>query len=129
MQDHNPGPSRQKPARAAGVARIVAAAGYSVSGAQRLWREPACRQEVMAAGVVVALFIVKGAPLFAFVGFAILALLVLATEALNTALEELVDHLSPDWSAFAKHAKDLGSFAVMCQVIGAGLFAGYILLS
>ena len=57
------------------------------------------------------------------------ALLVLATEALNTALEELVDHLSPDWSAFAKHAKDLGSFAVMCQVIGAGLFAGYVLLS
>lgn len=128
MQDHDPGPSHQKPARAAGLERIVAATGYSVSGAQRLWREPACRQEVMAAGVVLVLFALRGAPLFAYVGFAILTLMVLATEALNTALEEVVDHLSPDWSAFAKHAKDLGSFAVMCQMIGAGLFVAYVLL-
>jgi diacylglycerol kinase (ATP) len=129
MQDHDPGASRQKPSRAAGVTRIFAAARYSLGGAQRLWQEPACRQEVLAAGVVLVLFVLKGASPIAFVGFAILALFVLATEALNTALEEVVDHLSPDWSAFAKHAKDLGSFAVMCQLIAAGLFAGYVLLN
>ncbi len=129
MQDHKPGPSHHKPARAAGVARIFAAAGYSIGGARRLWDEPACRQEVIAALVVMVLFVLKGASPIAYVGFAILALMVLATEALNTALEEIVDHLSPEWSAFAKHAKDLGSLAVMCQMIAAGLFAGYVLLT
>ena len=121
-------PAPQKPARATGLARIFGAAGYSMNGAARLWREAAFRQEVIAAFAVLVLFAVTGAPLWAFVGFAILALMVLATEALNTALEEVVDHLSPDWSAFAEHAKDLGSFAVMCQLVGTGLFAGYVLL-
>jgi diacylglycerol kinase (ATP) len=128
MPDQSTEPPRQKPGRAIGLARIVAASSYSSAGAKRLWQEPACRQEVIAAAVVLALFVVKGADLAAFVGFAILALMVLATEALNTALEEVVDHLSPDWSAFAKHAKDLGSLAVMCQIIGSGLFAAYVLL-
>ncbi len=45
-----------------------------------------------------------------------LVLLLVATEALNTALEVLVDHLSPGWSEFAKDAKDLGSLAVACVV-------------
>jgi diacylglycerol kinase (ATP) len=129
MQDHDPGASRQKPHRAAGVARVFAAARYSLGGAQRLWQEPACRQEVLAAGVVLVLFVLKGAAPVAYLGFAILALMVLATEALNTALEVVVDHLSPDWSAFAKHAKDLGSLAVMCQMIAAGLFVVYVLLT
>jgi diacylglycerol kinase (ATP) len=129
MQERDPRTSRQKPARAAGLARIVAAAGYSVGGARRLWLEPACRQELIAAAVVLVLFVLKGASPVAYIGFTILALMVLATEALNTALEEVVDHLSPDWSAFAKHAKDLGSLAVMCQMIAAGLFAGYVLLT
>ncbi len=99
-----------------------------MNGASRLWREAAFRQEIIAASVVLMLFAIKGAPLWSFVGFAILALMVLATEALNTALEEVVDHVSPGWAEFAKNAKDMGSFAALCQIIGAGLFAGYVLL-
>lgn len=128
MQDRDPEQVPRKPARAAGLARILAAARHSTSGARRLWREPACRQEVLAAVAVIVLFAIKGAAPAAFVGFMILALMVLATEALNTALEEVVDHLAPEWAAFAKHAKDLGSFAVMCQLFAAGLFAGFVLL-
>jgi len=45
-------------------------------------------------------------------GFVIFAALVLAIEALNTAVEVLVDHLSPAYAEFARHAKDLGSAAV-----------------
>lgn len=129
MQDQNPETPPRKPGRTDGLARIFSAGGYSLGGARRLWREPACRQEVVAAGVVLVLFVLKGATPFAYVGFAILAMMVLVTEALNTALEEVVDHLSPDWSAFAKHAKDLGSFAVLCQLIAAGLFVGFVLLA
>ncbi|MES2143628.1 MAG: diacylglycerol kinase [Pseudomonadota bacterium] len=128
MQDQKPDPPRQKPLPAAGLARILAASGYSLGGARRLWQEPACRQEICAAAAVMVLFALKGAGASAFVAFVILLLMVLATEALNTALEEVVDHLAPEWSTFAKHAKDLGSFAVMCQIIAAGVFAGYVLL-
>lgn len=124
----DPSPDPRKPARAAGLARIVAAAGYSVGGARRLWREAAFRQEILAGGVILVLFAIKGASPIAAVGFLVLALMVLATEALNTAIEEVVDHLAPSWAEFAKHAKDLGSFAVMCQLVAAGLFAGYVLL-
>ena len=49
-------------------------------------------------------------------GLLALGLGLIAVEALNTALEELVDHLSPGWSEFAKHAKDLGSLAVACTI-------------
>ena len=52
------------------------------------------------------------ASLLQFVAFVVLALVLLAVEALNTAIEEIVDHISPDWSQTGKHAKDCGSVAV-----------------
>ncbi len=129
MQDPGPDQMPRKPARAAGVGQFFAAARYSSSGARRLWRESAFRQEVLFALVVLVLFVLKSATAPSFLGFSVLALVVFATEALNTALEEVIDHISPDWAEFARHAKDLGSFAVMCQLVAAGLFAAYVLVS
>jgi len=43
----------------------------------------------------------------------ILFLILAAFEAVNTTIDPLVDRLSPDISDFGKHAKDLGSFAVV----------------
>jgi diacylglycerol kinase (ATP) len=43
-------------------------------------------------------------------------LLVMATELLNTAIEAIVDLVSPDYNELAKHAKDLGSAAVAVVV-------------
>lgn len=60
---------------------------------------------------------------------AILFLLLIATEALNTSIEVVVDHLSPDWSEFAKNAKDLGSFAVACLLLANGLNVLYVLVT
>jgi len=53
----------------------------------------------------------------------------LAVEALNTAIEEIVDHVSPEWSLAAKHAKDMGSFAVMALLFATGLVFAVALLS
>jgi diacylglycerol kinase (ATP) len=108
----------EKPARKHGISHFFAAAGYSIAGARRLLRESAFRQELIGAVLAIAVLALAGASPGQIAGFLILALILFATEALNTALEELVDHLSPGWSEFAKRAKDLGSFAVMC-VIGA----------
>jgi diacylglycerol kinase (ATP) len=56
-------------------------------------------------------------------------LLLIAVEALNTALEVLVDHLSPGWSQFAKEAKDLGSLAVACVIGLVLLYAAAVVLA
>lgn len=119
----------QKPAPTLGPRRVLAAARYSAAGARRLLREPAFVQELAAAGGAAALFALVGATLREWLVLAMLVLAVLAVEALNTAIEEVVDHLSPDWSHFAKNAKDLGSFAVMCALLAAGLHVAAVVLT
>ena len=50
-----------------------------------------------------------------------IVLLMLSLEAINTAIEEVVDRVSPEISEMARNAKDLGSFAVFCiQIILTG---------
>ena len=47
-------------------------------------------------------------------------LLVLIVELLNSAVEAVVDRVSPEQHELAGRAKDLGSAAVMLSLIGAG---------
>jgi diacylglycerol kinase (ATP) len=117
---------REKPAAKSGLAHLVAALGYSLDGARRLWREASFRQEVLAFLTLAAVFAVAGASVTEYVGLAVLSLIVLAVEALNTAIEELVDNASPGWSEFAKAAKDMGSFAVMCVLLATGIYAAWV---
>jgi diacylglycerol kinase (ATP) len=117
-----------KPPRKTGVAHFLAAAGYSAGGARRMWRESAFRQEVAALAGLLALFLLIGASAGEVLGLLMLGLMVLCVEALNTAIEEVVDHISPDWAEFAKHAKDLGSFAVACALGATGLYALWVVL-
>ena len=105
-----------KPPRKTGIAHFFAAASYSFMGFQRLLRESAFRQEAIAALAGLIALPLLGIELPRVLGFLILMLMLMAVEALNTALEEIVDHLSPEWSQFAKNAKDLGSFAVACLI-------------
>jgi diacylglycerol kinase (ATP) len=107
---------QEKPPRKSGVAHFFAAAGYSMGGLQRLSRESAFRQEVALIAGLLVVFVVFGASLPETLGMLALGLVLIAVEALNTALEVLVDHLSPGWSQFAKDAKDLGSLAVACTI-------------
>ncbi|MFZ1470883.1 MAG: diacylglycerol kinase [Paracoccaceae bacterium] len=119
----------EKPSRKTGVAHFFAAASYSAGGLRRLARESAFRQE---AGLGLASLLglwFLGATAGELVIFAGLLLLLVAVEALNTALEVLVDHLSPGWSQFAKDAKDLGSLAVACVVGTMVLCAAWALLN
>ena len=55
-------------------------------------------------------------------------LVLFCVEALNTAIEELVDRVSPEISVVGRHAKDLGSFAVFCLLCANGLFALYVVV-
>jgi diacylglycerol kinase (ATP) len=87
-------------------------------------RRRAIRQRAVFGVVALAGLALWGASCLQLLGMAALVLLLVAVEALNTAMEVLVDHLSPGWSQFAKDAKDLGSLAVAC-VVGINLI--YIL--
>ena len=121
MSKNQPDPS-PKPDQVTGVRHLFAAAGYSLGGLKRLWAETAFRHEVTAAvGVLLALGLL-GASLQQILVATILILFLIATEALNTALECIVDHVSPDWAEFARDAKDLGSLAVMCVLLANGAY-------
>lgn len=111
-----------RPPRVSGFAHLIAATRYSLAGARRLWREAAFRHEVLVAGVVLPVLFLLGVPLWALAVQAVLVLILVAVEALNTAVEELVDHLTDNWAEFAKNAKDLGSLAVMCLLLANGVW-------
>lgn len=119
---------QEKPPRKSGVAHFLAAAGYSLGGLQRLARESAFRQEVALVAGLLVLFVALGASLPEILGLLAIGLALIAVEALNTALEVLVDHLSPGWSQFAKDAKDLGSLAVACTIGALVIYAGVVLI-
>lgn len=117
---------RQKPARISGPAHVLAAASYSVGGLRRLWKETAFRHEALAFVGALVLLGGLGASLAEFGLLLGLFFLLVAVEALNTAIECIVDHLAPDWQEFARDAKDLGSLAVMCILLAAGVFLGIV---
>jgi diacylglycerol kinase (ATP) len=117
-----------KPPRVSGIAHVFAATGYSLAGARRLWRETALRHIVLAFPVCLLLLIALRASLIEYSVLLILFLALVAVEALNTAIECIVDHLAPDWQAFAKDAKDLGSLATMCLLLANGIFLLAVIL-
>jgi len=108
--------------------RILASFRYSMQGLKRLWLEAAFRQEVYAFVIGLAVFAVVGAGFLDYFVFVILMLVLFSVEALNTAIEELVDRISPEISTVGRHAKDLGSFAVFCLLCANGFFALYVVV-
>ena len=57
----------------------------------------------------------------------VLFLALIAVEALNTAIECIVDHLASDWQEFARDAKDLGSLVTMCMICANCAFIGSVI--
>lgn len=114
--------------KAATFARIWASFRYSMQGLKRLWLEAAFRQEVYAFALGLVVFAAVGVSFADHFIFVVLMLILFAVEALNTAIEELVDRISPEISTVGRHAKDLGSFAVFCLLCANGLFALYVVV-
>ncbi|QEE44157.1 diacylglycerol kinase [Rhizobium sp. WL3] len=112
-----------------GVAHLFAAAQYSAQGFKRLIQESAFRHELLGFVGGLVVFAAIGASLFEFLGFIVLMMLMFSVEALNTAIEELVDRISPEISTVGRNAKDLGSFAVFCLIIANAAFAVYVVVS
>ncbi|MDD9910619.1 MAG: diacylglycerol kinase [Ahrensia sp.] len=109
-----------------GLAHVVAAFGYSMAGLRFLLKEEAARLEIVLFLAAVALFAVCGVAFWQWAVLVGLFVWLLMVEAINTAIELIVDRTSPEISAFGKHTKDLGSFAVFCSLV---IFCGYTLVT
>ena len=127
MRKLEPHPPRTVRPPRAGVLHIVDAAGYSLAGLRRLWSETAARLEIAGAGAVGILFAVREVALWHWLVALGLFAVILAAEALNTAIEVLTDQISPGWSQMAKDAKDLGSLAVGLLLLVTAGFVGLVL--
>jgi undecaprenol kinase len=108
---------------------LAAAFGYAFAGLGAAWRtQRNLRIHAAAAvGVVVVGALLRLPPL----SWALLALamgLVLTAELLNTALEAVVDLLSPEEHPLAKQAKDVAAAAVLVASLAA-LAAGVFVLA
>jgi diacylglycerol kinase (ATP) len=89
-------------------------------------QEIAARIELAAVGLAFLWFLALGRPLVDFLILGVLACILFAVEALNTAVEEVVDKISPERSEFGKNAKDLGSTAVFCMLTAGGLYVAAV---
>lgn len=104
-----------------GIARVFAAFFYSLDGLSSGFKnEAAFRQEaILFLLLLPALYFLPVSLPFK---IAILAAnsLVLIVELLNSAVEAVVDMVSPDYHVLAKRAKDMGSAAVLLSLLFAG---------
>jgi len=111
--------------------QVTNASRYSYDGCLFLLRnEFAARVEVYAFFWMMVTLILLRVPLISLGIMTILFLMMIAFEALNTAIEVIIDRVSPEISPAGKRAKDLGSFAVFCMIIvNAIFFFGSIAMS
>lgn len=99
-----------------GILHFFAAGGYSAEGLRRVWKESAFRQEIGGGIILAVIYALIGIDAINALIAIIVFVILLAVEAINTAIEEVVDRISPEFSLTAKHAKNLGSFAVSCLI-------------
>ena len=105
------------------IEHFGAAWQWSASGVAILFRDEVSARMELAGAILgtVWLVVLHRSPLE--IGlFVLMAMAVLAAEALNTAIETIVDEISPQRSEFARRAKDLGSAAVFFLLVAAGLY-------
>lgn len=101
---------------------------YSLAGFKFLvGSELASRMELYVFILVAAFYLWIGVPWVHFIIAGGLLFLILAIEALNTAVEVIIDRISPEISETGKRAKDLGSFAVMCLIFMNMMHFAYVL--
>ncbi len=107
---------------------VANATKYSLAGFKFLvGSELAARMELYLFILAVGIYLWMGVPWIHFVIAGGLLFLTLAVEALNTAVEVIIDRVSPEISETGKRAKDLGSFAVMCLLFMNMMHFAYVM--
>jgi len=102
------------------VSRLASFA-HALRGLTVLLRQPNARIHVGVALVVVALAWALQVSVLEWCALALAMALVLGAEALNTAIELVVDMVQPEWHALARDAKDVAAAGVLLCSLGAAV--------
>ena len=101
-----------------GLARIVAAGGYSMLGFKAAYRhEAAFRQEIWLFILLLPVALLWPVGLLAKALLIASLLLVLIVELFNSAIEAVVDRIGPEHHELSGRAKDIGSAAVLLALL------------
>ncbi len=106
--------------------KLVESANYAIEGilhAARTQRH--VRYHFYAAVLILLLSLILGVSRVEFIAIVIVAIVVLAVEMLNSAVEETVNILFREYDSKAKIIKDIAAGAVLITAIGASI-AGYV---
>ena len=104
------------------VKRLYNATQNSLRGfADGFKTEPALRDEALLLAVAVPLGLFVAPDPVWYAGMIGVLVIVLAVEFLNTAIEKLADHVTPEQNMDIRRIKDFGSAAVFCSLCLAGL--------
>jgi diacylglycerol kinase len=104
-------------------------ASYAFAGIATLWKERAFQLELLLiVPLLILLFFLPFSPVQK--GLMAMSLfLILIAEALNTAVEYVVDLVTQEWHPLAKKAKDTASAGVFLSLLQGGIVWGINLLS
>lgn len=118
----------KRPARSSGraVSRL-ASFGHAVRGVGVLLRQPNARIHAVAALGVTVLGLALKVSALEWCALALAMALVLGAEAINTAIELVVDLVQPEWHAMARDAKDVAAAAVLVCSLGAAVVGLWVL--
>lgn len=111
------------------IRHAINATRYSLAGGKRLLQETAAQAEILYFASLLIAYWLVGASGTEFAFLSLFFLITLGLEALNTAVEVLVDHLTNEFADFAREAKDLGSFAVACGLVMITLYSVYVIVA
>jgi len=116
MDQRPPHPHKQR----TGLVRLGYATGYSLAGLRAAWGEKAFRQEALLAIVLLPLSFWLAQDWTQTALLAGVIMLVLIVELLNSGIEAAIDRFGGELHPLSKHAKDLGSAAVLLALLLAG---------
>lgn len=123
-----PRPHNPQVPKHTGVTRLIKAVGHSAAGFRSAYQtEAAFRQEVWLAAILLPIAIALPIAPLERLMLAGSVLLVMIVELLNSGIEAVVDRISLDRHELSKHAKDVGSAAVLLALANAVTIWGVIL--
>jgi diacylglycerol kinase (ATP) len=106
------------PSKKTGLARLWAAFSNSLNGLRFAFKnEEAFRQELVLYVLLLILLFFLPISILSKTILLVANTIVLLVELINSAIEAIVDMVSPEYNELAKHAKDLGSAAVLISLI------------
>ncbi len=112
-----------------GLLRIWHAFVYSLSGLRIAFKnEIAFRQELFAFVILTVIAIILPVSSTMKILLIVSIISVMIVELLNSAIETIVDKISPEYSDSAKQAKDMSSSAVFLAIVCATIIWIYVLI-